>query len=156
MAIQKVGRVGIWAQDLARMRDFYSRVVGLRIADETNTACGYAWVSEASMPTGIRLESRAIWRTSCIRPRRPRVSSVGRIAALERPDEPRRVRPPSPSLGRRRPRSHVMGQIRIGDQRTFLPTGSGLKNQLPTIASVTCARGRSAARTLVVRTCPAQ
>ena len=39
MPIQKLGHVGIWAQDLPRMRDFYSRVVGLQIADETDTAC---------------------------------------------------------------------------------------------------------------------
>jgi hypothetical protein len=128
MAIQKVGHAGIWAQGLPRMRDFYSRVVGLQIADETNTACAHAWVSEASMPTGIRQESRAIWRTSSTRPRRPGISSFGRIAALERLKEPRRVRPPSPSLGRRRPRSYDVGQIRIGEQRTLLPTGSGLKN----------------------------
>ncbi|MBV9174467.1 MAG: VOC family protein [Chloroflexi bacterium] len=38
MAIQKLGHVGIWARDLPRMRDFYSNVVGLTIADETPTA----------------------------------------------------------------------------------------------------------------------
>ena len=34
MAIQKLGHVGIYARDLENMRDFYSRVVGLQIADE--------------------------------------------------------------------------------------------------------------------------
>jgi catechol-2,3-dioxygenase len=38
MPIQKLGHVGIWAKDLPRMRDFYTRVVGLKIADETPTA----------------------------------------------------------------------------------------------------------------------
>ena len=35
MAIQKLGHVGIYANDLQNMRDFYSRVIGLHIADET-------------------------------------------------------------------------------------------------------------------------
>ena len=35
MAIRKLGHVGIWAKDFETMRDFYSRVVGLKISDET-------------------------------------------------------------------------------------------------------------------------
>jgi catechol-2,3-dioxygenase len=38
MGIQKLGHVGIWAKDLARMRNFYSNVVGLTITDQTPTA----------------------------------------------------------------------------------------------------------------------
>jgi catechol-2,3-dioxygenase len=38
MAIQKLGHVGIYANDLDRMKDFYSRVVGLKIADEAPNA----------------------------------------------------------------------------------------------------------------------
>jgi catechol-2,3-dioxygenase len=34
MGIQKLGHVGIYAQDLPKMRDFYTNVVGLTIADE--------------------------------------------------------------------------------------------------------------------------
>jgi catechol-2,3-dioxygenase len=36
--IQKLGHVGIYAQDLPTMRDFYTRVVGLQIADEAPNA----------------------------------------------------------------------------------------------------------------------
>jgi catechol-2,3-dioxygenase len=39
MAIQKLGHVGIYAQDLPNMRDFYTRIVGLQVADETSSAC---------------------------------------------------------------------------------------------------------------------
>lgn len=39
MAIQKLGHVGIYAQDLPKMREFYSSIVGLHIADETSGAC---------------------------------------------------------------------------------------------------------------------
>jgi catechol-2,3-dioxygenase len=38
MAIQKLGHVGIYARDLETMRDFYARVVGLHIADESANA----------------------------------------------------------------------------------------------------------------------
>ncbi|MBV9582095.1 MAG: VOC family protein [Chloroflexi bacterium] len=38
MSIKKLGHVGIYAQDLPRMRDFYSRIIGLQIADETSSA----------------------------------------------------------------------------------------------------------------------
>jgi len=38
MAIQKLGHVGIYANDLETMRDFYTRVVGLRVADEAPNA----------------------------------------------------------------------------------------------------------------------
>ncbi len=38
MSIQKLGHVGIYARDLPNMRDFYARVVGLHIADETSSA----------------------------------------------------------------------------------------------------------------------
>jgi catechol-2,3-dioxygenase len=38
MPIQKLGHVGIWAQDLPKMRDFYTRIVGLQIADEAPNA----------------------------------------------------------------------------------------------------------------------
>ena len=38
MAIQKLGHVGIYASDLEKMRDFYTRVVGLQIADEAPNA----------------------------------------------------------------------------------------------------------------------
>jgi catechol-2,3-dioxygenase len=38
MAIQKLGHVGIYANDLKNMRDFYTRVVGLHIADEAANA----------------------------------------------------------------------------------------------------------------------
>ena len=38
MAIQKLGHVGIYANDLQNMRDFYSRVVGLKVADEAPNA----------------------------------------------------------------------------------------------------------------------
>jgi catechol-2,3-dioxygenase len=38
MAIQKLGHVGIYANDLENMRDFYSRVVGLKVADEAPNA----------------------------------------------------------------------------------------------------------------------
>jgi catechol-2,3-dioxygenase len=38
MGIQKLGHVGIYARDLENMRDFYARVVGLHIADESPNA----------------------------------------------------------------------------------------------------------------------
>jgi catechol-2,3-dioxygenase len=38
MAIKKLGHVGIYAQDLDTLRDFYTRVVGLEIADEAPNA----------------------------------------------------------------------------------------------------------------------
>src|SRR3982075_4004568 len=38
MAIQKLGHVGIYANDLENMRDFYTRVVGLQVADEADNA----------------------------------------------------------------------------------------------------------------------
>jgi catechol-2,3-dioxygenase len=38
MPIKKLGHVGIYAQDLETMRDFYARVVGLEIADEAPNA----------------------------------------------------------------------------------------------------------------------
>ncbi len=38
MAIQKLGHVGIYANDLEAMRDFYTRIVGLQIADEAPNA----------------------------------------------------------------------------------------------------------------------
>ena len=38
MAIKKLGHVGIYANDLENMRDFYSRVVGLKVADEAPNA----------------------------------------------------------------------------------------------------------------------
>jgi len=38
MAIQKLGHVGIYANDLDKMRDFYTRVVGLKVADEASNA----------------------------------------------------------------------------------------------------------------------
>jgi catechol-2,3-dioxygenase len=38
MPIQKLGHVGIYAQDLPAMRDFYTRIVGLQIADEAPNA----------------------------------------------------------------------------------------------------------------------
>jgi catechol-2,3-dioxygenase len=38
MPISKLGHVGIYAQDLENMRDFYTRVVGLKIADEAPNA----------------------------------------------------------------------------------------------------------------------
>jgi len=38
MPIKKLGHVGIYAQDLPKLRDFYSRVVGLQIADEAPNA----------------------------------------------------------------------------------------------------------------------
>jgi catechol-2,3-dioxygenase len=38
MPIQKLGHVGIYANNLENMRDFYSRVVGLKVADEAANA----------------------------------------------------------------------------------------------------------------------
>src|SRR3981081_270436 len=38
MPIQKLGHVGIYARDLENMRDFYTRVVGLHVADESANA----------------------------------------------------------------------------------------------------------------------
>jgi catechol-2,3-dioxygenase len=38
LPIQKLGHVGIYAQDLPKMRDFYTRIVGLQIADEAPNA----------------------------------------------------------------------------------------------------------------------
>src|SRR5262249_14631552 len=38
MGIQKLGHVGIYARDLENMRDFYTRVVGLQVADEAPNA----------------------------------------------------------------------------------------------------------------------
>jgi catechol-2,3-dioxygenase len=38
MPIQKLGHVGIYARDLESMRDFYARVVGLQIADQSANA----------------------------------------------------------------------------------------------------------------------
>jgi catechol-2,3-dioxygenase len=38
MAIQKLGHVGIYANDLENLRDFYTRIVGLQVADESSNA----------------------------------------------------------------------------------------------------------------------
>jgi catechol-2,3-dioxygenase len=38
MAVKKLGHVGIFAQDFEKMRDFYLKVIGLTITDETPTA----------------------------------------------------------------------------------------------------------------------
>jgi catechol-2,3-dioxygenase len=38
MPIRKLGHVGIFAQDLERMREFYTRLVGLAVADEAPNA----------------------------------------------------------------------------------------------------------------------
>jgi catechol-2,3-dioxygenase len=38
MAVRKLGHVGIFAQDYGKMRDFYSKTIGLTITDETPTA----------------------------------------------------------------------------------------------------------------------
>jgi catechol-2,3-dioxygenase len=38
MGIEKLGHVGIYANDLENMRDFYTRVVGLQVADEAPNA----------------------------------------------------------------------------------------------------------------------
>jgi catechol-2,3-dioxygenase len=38
MTIKKLGHVGIYAKDLANMRDFFTRIVGLQVADETPAA----------------------------------------------------------------------------------------------------------------------
>jgi catechol-2,3-dioxygenase len=38
MGIQKLGHVGIYVKDLEGMRDFFTRVVGLQVADETPDA----------------------------------------------------------------------------------------------------------------------
>ena len=38
MAIKKLGHVGIYAKDFERMRDFFSKVVGLHISDQTPNA----------------------------------------------------------------------------------------------------------------------
>lgn len=35
MAIRKLGHVGIYARDFPKMRDFFSKVIGLHISDET-------------------------------------------------------------------------------------------------------------------------
>lgn len=36
MAIKKLGHVGIYAKDFDSIRDFYSKVIGLHISDQTN------------------------------------------------------------------------------------------------------------------------
>jgi len=38
MGIKKLGHVGIWAQDFEGMRDFYSKIVGLTISDQSANA----------------------------------------------------------------------------------------------------------------------
>ena len=38
MPIKKLGHVGIYAQDLETMRDFYTRIVRLELADESPNA----------------------------------------------------------------------------------------------------------------------
>jgi catechol-2,3-dioxygenase len=38
MGIQKLGHVGIYANDLTTLRDFYTRVVGLQVTDASETA----------------------------------------------------------------------------------------------------------------------
>lgn len=38
MAVKKLGHVGIFAQDFEKMRDFYSKTIGLTITDQTPTA----------------------------------------------------------------------------------------------------------------------
>ena len=35
MAVKKLGHVGIFAQDFEKMRDFYSKTIGLTVTDET-------------------------------------------------------------------------------------------------------------------------
>lgn len=38
MAIKKLGHVGIYAKDFPKMRDFYSKVIGLHVSDQTENA----------------------------------------------------------------------------------------------------------------------
>jgi catechol-2,3-dioxygenase len=39
MAIKKLGHVGIYAQNFEQLRDFYAKVVGLHISDQSANAC---------------------------------------------------------------------------------------------------------------------
>ena len=38
MAIRKLGHVGIWAKDFEKLRDFYSKTLGLHISDQSPNA----------------------------------------------------------------------------------------------------------------------
>lgn len=38
MAIRKLGHIGIWAREFEKVRDFYAKVIGLRISDQTDNA----------------------------------------------------------------------------------------------------------------------
>ena len=38
MAIRKLGHVGIWAKDFEKLRDFYSKILGLHISDQSANA----------------------------------------------------------------------------------------------------------------------
>ena len=40
-----LGHVGIYAQDLMKMRDFYTRVIGLQVADEDLNGRGMCFLS---------------------------------------------------------------------------------------------------------------
>jgi len=45
MAIQKIGHVGIYARDLMKLRQFYTEVVGLKIADEDLDGLGAVFMT---------------------------------------------------------------------------------------------------------------
>ena len=44
-AIEALGHVGVYAEDIMKQRDFYSRVMGLRIADEDLDGRGMVFMS---------------------------------------------------------------------------------------------------------------
>ncbi|MBV9120418.1 MAG: VOC family protein [Chloroflexi bacterium] len=45
MAIQKIGHVGIYVQDIRKMRDFYRDVVGLQVSDEDLDGLGACFLT---------------------------------------------------------------------------------------------------------------
>ena len=60
MAITKLGHVGIYANDLANMRDFYSRVVGLQVADEAPNAVFMSSEPRSASTTSSSSSNRAV------------------------------------------------------------------------------------------------
>ena len=54
MAVKKLGHVGIFAQDFEKMRDFYSKTIGLTVTDETPPDADWLFAIRAAI-SGVEL-----------------------------------------------------------------------------------------------------
>ena len=80
MGILELGHTGLWVDDLAVMRDFYTRVLGLTVTDEDDEL-GIVFLSSRpdiehhemvlqrgrTAPRGVRLSHQISWRVDSLR-----------------------------------------------------------------------------------------